>query len=313
MFFLFWFFALVHQSGGLLPDAGAALLPEPGFVMADDGPRVRKNVVFAERDGFADRFTSLDIYRPRARHDEAGGLPILVYVHGGGWAVGDKRSVHLRPEWAERNGWIVVSLNYRLSPKVVHPEHARDVAAGVGWVLDNAAGFGGDRERVVVMGHSAGAHLVAIVATDPGLLGEVGHEPTDLAGVVLLDSGTYDIASQLESRWVKGTRRKMLEGAFGTDPQALEKASPMFWAGKAEKLPPVMAVYAGDRYWSRVESQRLIEIWKSRSTRALTHHAPDKNHAGINRLLGTPGDADTEAVEAFMKWAFGQELDAREP
>lgn len=306
MYMLFLLVALSHHPGGILSNEPAGADSVPRVVFEADAPRVRKGIVYAERDGFPERLTSLDIYRPSAQAEGSGARPILVFVHGGAWAFGDKRSVNTLPQWCEREGWILVSLNYRLSPKVIHPEHARDVAAGLAWVFEHAEEFGGDPERVVLMGHSAGAHLAGIVATDPDLLGEVDHAPTELAGVVLLDGGSYDIAAQLGSKWLGATRRRMLEGAFGTDKQVWVEASPMIQAKSAKALPPVLAVYAGNRARSRIESKKLVEIWKSRSPRAQTHHAPNKNHAGINRLLGTEGDPDTEAVEKFLKWAFGR-------
>jgi arylformamidase len=306
MMTLFLLMAFAHHAGVSTTETEVAE-SVPRVVWQEDATRVRKDIVYAEREGFADRFTSLDVYRPSAKAERSDARPILVFVHGGAWVFGDKRSVNMLPQWCEREGWILVSLNYRLSPKVIHPEHARDVAAGLAWVFDHAGDIGGDPERVVLMGHSAGAHMAAIVATDPDLLGEVDHVPTDLVGVVLLDGGAYDIAAQLGSKWLGGTRRKMLEEAFGTDNQVWVEASPMIQAKSAKALPPVLAVYAGDRVRSRIESKKLVEIWKSRAPRAMSHHAPDKNHAGINRLLGTPGDPDTEAVEKFVKWAFAKE------
>lgn len=139
---------------------------------------------------------ALDVAIPRAPRGPAARLPACVFVHGGAWQRGDKRGALNRGVDAAlaARGLVGVAANYRLSPAVRHPEHARDVAAAVAWLHGNvakvrtrAAGlgraaidtlamrqFGGDPERIVLVGHSAGAHLVMQVLADPRLLRDAG-------------------------------------------------------------------------------------------------------------------------------------------
>jgi len=114
---------------------------------------------------------SLNVYRsPVESKDKL--LPVVIWVHGGGWRTGEKDNragINLCQKWA-RAEMVVVGLDYRLSPAVVHPAHVEDVAAGIAWVHNHIAEYGGDPTRVFLLGHSAGAHLVALVATTPDYL-----------------------------------------------------------------------------------------------------------------------------------------------
>lgn len=298
------------QPGSDAPSFEDLLMPadettEPAVPEAspDADPRVlvRRGIRYAEREGVAARRTSLDIHRPA---DLEGPAPIVVFVHGGGWSIGDKALVNVKPAWAARNGWILVSVNYRLSPAVEHPEHARDVAAAVAWVRANAEAFGGDPDRIALMGHSAGAHLAAIVACEESLLGEVGMSPDQLAGVVLLDGAGYNLPRRMSTLPATGRLHDMYHGAFGADPDLWERASPTLQARPGDDLPALLAVHVGLRIESRVESRELADKWRESGSRAEVHHARGNDHAGINRQLGEPGDADTPVIEAFLRSVF---------
>jgi len=304
---------LVHFVAALFLFVLPALQAEPPAedtissakaVAAQPSSIATKNISYTSRAGTANRFNTLDVYHlsESDRHDEV--RPVLVFIHGGGWSFGDKRAVNLLPDWCDANGWVLVSLNYRHSPQVQHPAHAQDVAVGVQWVFENIAEYGGNPDQVVLLGHSAGAHLAAIVASDPGLLGLYQRKPSDLAGVVLLDGAGYDITTQLESAATPASRRRMLENAFGTDKEKWIRASPMHWAAKPIVKPPLLAVHAGKRVASKVESEQLAKLWASNASRAEVHHAPRKTHGTVNREMGTTADPDTEAVKAFIRWAF---------
>ena len=104
----------------------------------------------------AERHGSVDLYLP----DASGPRPAVVYVHGGEWTKGDKAEVSFKPKFFTENGVVFVSTNYRLFPAAKHPAHASDVAAAVRWTVDHIAEYGGDPKKVVLMGHSAGCHLV---------------------------------------------------------------------------------------------------------------------------------------------------------
>jgi len=285
--------------------------PEPGGDRTSDTKldavatmRVSQDIKYIDRAGSADGLTSLDVYQPSNESEEL--RPILLYIHGGGWAIGDKANVWLRPQWAFENDWVLVSVNYRLSPAVMHPEHARDVAAAIAFVHQRAAEYGADPDRIVIMGHSAGAHLAGIVATDETLLGEYGLAPSDLQGVVLLDGAAYNIPSQMKSAWLGEKTRAMFEQAFGLDPALWVQASPTLQAVVGDELPPLLAVHV-PRLRARFEAIELVGVWNKTGAQATRYFAPNKDHASLNRLMGRKNDPDTQAVELFIRAAFGQE------
>lgn len=177
----------------------------------------------------------LDVYSA-SDGSESESHPVVVWVHGGGWRHGDKDNrsgINLCKTWAKA-GIVVVNLNYRLTPDVMHPAHVEDVAAGIAWVQKNIAKHGGDPKRIYLLGHSAGAHLVALVATNPEYLKAHRLVPnTALAGVMAIDTASYDLAS---------TRtlavRRMIHDAFGDDPKTLANASPLLNAKENRNTCP---------------------------------------------------------------------------
>jgi len=268
-----------------------------------------KDIQYINRPWTRKALTSLDVYQPVREdgyEDATVDRPILIFIHGGGWAFGDKKRLEHKAEMALRNGWVYVSINYRLSPRVKHPEHSRDAAAAIAYVRDHAEEFGGDPDNIVIMGHSAGAHIAGIVASDEDLLGEYEMQPSELNGVVLLDGAGYDIPNQMNSRALNGTTRKMYENAFGEDEDVWVQASPTLQAKPGDDLPPLLAVHI-DRYQSRLETPKLVEAWQKSGAEAQLHYAPEPDHKGINTNIGIKNDPDSQVVEVFILKAFTQD------
>jgi acetyl esterase/lipase len=133
----------------------------------------------------------LDLYLPKGRKQ----FPVLVLVHGGAWVIGDNRCFGLYTsvgEFLASRGIGVVLPNYRLSPWVKHPAHVEDVARAVAWTRANIGKYGGDPERLFLAGHSAGGHLVSLLATDETWLKAEGMTASALRGVITI-SGVYHI------------------------------------------------------------------------------------------------------------------------
>ncbi len=265
---------------------------------------VTRGIKYIDRPGTLDFFTSLDVYQPATQSKT--NRPILIYVHGGGWAIGDKSRVHEKADWAFENDWILVSVNYRLTPQVMHPEHARDVAAAVAYIHEHAHEIGGDPDRIVLIGHSAGAHLAGIVSSDEQLLGEFGLAPSNICGTVLLDGAGYNIPQQMKSLLLVGKSRAMFEAAFGFDPELWIQASPTLQAMPGDDLPPLFAVHV-PRLRSTIESKEIVKVWNTTGAEATRHFAPNKDHASINHTMGNRNDPDTQAVEEFIRSVLNQD------
>ena len=128
---------------------------------------VKRNIPYAEP---AHERQVLDVYSPQGAKD----LPVVFWIHGGGWQTGDKSSVQVKPQAFMDKGFVFVSTNYRLWPGVEMGTIVRDVAKSIHWVHDHIAGHGGDPKRLLVMGHSAGAQLAALICTDDRYLKSEG-------------------------------------------------------------------------------------------------------------------------------------------
>lgn len=255
--------------------------------------------------GVDPRLLSLDIYEAKGE----GPHPILVMVHGGGWMAGDKTGrgvIAPKASWFAEKGFIFASVNYRLSPAVSHPEHANDVAQAIGWLAEHAEEFGGDPQRIFLMGHSAGAHIVAAVGTDPRHLERAGCPPTLVKGTIPLDVGAYDMSLRTN---LPPDGRRIYEAAFGTpgsgqtDPWA--EASPITHVkgpDAAERIAPFLLV-------SSSQPQRRVARTNTRAfAKALREHEimvevveVDKTHGECSSHVGVPGDPLTLAVDAFLK------------
>jgi acetyl esterase/lipase len=262
-------------------------------------PRVRRDLQYAKIDGVDPNLLSLDVYAP-ATGDKH---PVLVMIHGGGWSGGDKRNPGVattKPRFFTERGYVYVTINYRLSPAVLHPAHIEDVAAALAFVHDHVAKVGGDPDRIQVMGHSAGAHLAALVSTDGRRLGAHGKGLGIIKGVILLDGAGYDIPAVMTGEDRRPGARTTYARAFGTDEAGWRDASPIAHVAAGKGIPPFLIFHAGAREASEVQAQALAGALGAAGVAARVVHAPGKDHGSINRDIGTPGDGPTRAILAFL-------------
>lgn len=131
---------------------------------------------------------SMDIYRPEGAHGRA---PVVVFFYGGSWRTGERSYYRFVGRALARRGILVLIPDYRKAPAHPFPDFMFDAAKATAWARDNAAGLGGDPLRLTLMGHSAGAHIAALLGTDQRYLAREGMKPRDLAGIVGL-AGPYD-------------------------------------------------------------------------------------------------------------------------
>lgn len=131
---------------------------------------------------------SLDVYRPAQSTSPA---PVVVFVYGGSWQRGRREYYRFVGRALSAQGFLVLIPDYRKAPEHPFPAFVEDAAAATAWARDHAAQWGGDRRRIFLMGHSAGAHIVALLGTDASYLQARGMRPRELAGVIGL-AGPYD-------------------------------------------------------------------------------------------------------------------------
>lgn len=247
------------------------------------GSRVLRDVAYG-----TDPAQRYDVYAPA----EARGLPIIAIVHGGGWRYGDKGNAGLAApkaaHWLPR-GYVLVSINYRMLPDADPALQARDVAAAVAHLQRHSNQWGGDPARTVLMGHSSGAHLVALLGAQPSLLTEAGARRP--RAVVALDSAAMNVEQIMQARHLP-----LYDRAFGDDPKTWVAVSP--WHALSPASLPMLLVCSSRRQDSCAQARGLAE-------RARDLHVPvqvlpeDLSHMQINRELGAPSDY-TSAVDRFI-------------
>lgn len=302
---------MLHLPLALLALAGTAPAAPP------DPPVVAwRDLAYATVEGVEPHLLALDLYT----REESEARPVLVMIHGGGWRSGDKanRSVTERKvPCFVGHGFVYVSVNYRLSDGsgVQHPTQVRDVASALAWVHDHAAEYGGDPERLFVMGHSAGAHLAALVATDERRLAAVGKPLSILEGVVCLDSAAYDLAGNAADAGAGARAVELYENAFGEDRGRWADASPLRHVAAGKGIPPMLLFHTGNRVAAEARTVEFAEALREAGVPARVVHAADRDHAGINRLIGEGSDPYTAEIMAFLAdprgtAATGDERDA---
>lgn len=272
--------------------ARAAILPR--LPSLPDDVRVERNIPYTQIEGVDPMLTSLDVYMP----PNAERLPVMIFIHGGSWRMGDKRLVAFKPAAFTKRGFIFVSINYRLSPAVRHPAHVQDVAKAIAWVHQNIEKHGGDPERIYVMGHSAGAHLAALVSTDERHLEAAGAGLEVLKGTVLLDGAGYYIPFMMEEGEVGA--KTIYAAAFGELFEVWEDASPLTHVAPKKGIPPFLIVHAGQRRTSRIQGERFGAALRDAGVEVTLVDAPDKNHLTVNYTIGRDGDELTETIFQFL-------------
>lgn len=216
--------------------------------------------------------------------------PVILYVHGGGWTKGDRSRVYGMPQWLTSRGYLMVSIDYRKIPATDIDGQVADLAAAIDWTRRNIRRHGGDPERIVLMGHSAGAHLVALAT----VLGRTGN----VRGVIANDVQAYDLVAYATKR---GTIGEMFGTAFTDEPANWVRWSPITHARRANRLPPHLILYSR----SQGERRRSISIGyanvlKSRGVRVTVFDGSAYTHGAIAARLGRQGDAATHAIEKFL-------------
>ncbi len=240
-------------------------------------------------------FKSLDLYTPAAGKQH----PVVIWVHGGGWKIGDKRGVNSKPQAFTEHGYLLVSINYRLHPHASYDQQAQDVAQAIRWVREHAQDYGGNPDEIFLMGHSAGAHLVALVSTNPAYLKAESLSLKAIKGTILLDGAGYDIADRINT--ANPTGKKIYTAVFGTDEKTWHAASPLTYVRKNQSIPPFLILHVASREDSRRQSQSLAKKLKANQISVKVVSAPGKTHMTINREIGQPDDLPTREIFEFLK------------
>lgn len=229
-----------------------------------------------------------DVYAPGNVH----AAPVIFMVHGGGWKRGDKaaRGVveNKVSHWLPK-GFVFVSVDYPMLPDATPLQQATFVGKALAVAQREAPSWGGDPHAFVLMGHSAGAHLVSLISAEPRLATSQGALPW--LGTVALDSAAFNVTTIMQSRHLG-----LYDNAFGSDPAAWSAASPI--AQLHSQIAPFLAVCSSRRADSCAQARAFADKAKTYGSR-VDVLPQDLRHGVINKALGEPGDY-TAAVDAFL-------------
>lgn len=266
---------------------------------------VKRNIPYANP---AHERQVLDIHAPPG----AKNLPVVFWIHGGGWQTGDKSSVQKKPQFFMDNGFVFVSTNYRLLPSVDMGTIVGDIARSIRWVHDHIADYGGDPKRLLVMGHSAGAQLAALVCIDDRYLKSEGLSLAILKGCVPVDGDTYDVPAIIETaetrRRVHGLPQAKFghREKFGNDPAKHRDFSAVTHVAPGKGIPPFLILHVADHPDVSAQAMRLGNVLKEAGIPVTVFGARETNHTRINAELGLPDDPSTKALQEFLAKALKQ-------
>ena len=259
----------------------------------------------------------LDIYRPR-QPPGPGPAPVLVYLHGSGWTVGDKREQGLPMMlFLASQGWICVTANYRLSPRATWPDHVVDAKRAMAWVRANIADYGGDPELVAVSGGSAGGQLAALVALTPGDPAfQPGFEELDShADACALFYAVYDLTNQEGLRgngFLWFLERAVMKTKFSERPELFRDASPMNRV--SAQAPPFLVVQGvNDTLVPVGEARQFVQRLRAVSRQPVVYaELPGAQHAfEVFRSVRTAHTV--AAVADFLAWVKGRKVASPKP
>ena len=263
------------------PTEGAASRPAQTPVLAENTIE-HKDVAYGGPDA---KLNVLDIYSPA----KASKSPVLIFVHGGEWTKGDKREISCKPKFFNEHAIVFVSVNYRLSPKDKHPAQVDDVATAIAWVREHIAEYGGDPNKIVLMGHSAGCHLATLTALNPESLAKVKLKPSDLRGVVAWSGGMYDLVARAKAG---GMYLPYIQATFGDSEESQRAASPMTYTQNAKGGPTFLFASTDEERSasSRQAAEAMVEAINKAGGTAKTAILAGKTHFATNHELGADGD-----------------------
>lgn len=272
-----WIVALVFAAGC----ANDTVVPEAP-ARPPTGPGVTQGIAYGEGPQRA-----LDLFVPEGKKGE----PLVAFVHGGAWQGGSRHEYESIARLLQAKGIAAASIDYRLSPAVRHPAHTEDVAHALAWLAAHAAAYGYDPKRIFVVGHSAGGHIAATIATDPKLLALAAP-----AGFVGLE-GIYDLP-HLAKRW-PGYPSWFLNNAFGPNQASWPAASPT--RRKLVSRAPWLVVHSkGDELVDEGQADGWIAHLRAAGVPVEVLRPEGETHFAVVGNLSRPDDAVARAIVEFV-------------
>lgn len=261
-------------------------------------------IAYKALSGIDPNLLSLDVYHFGQTTPNS---PVIIYVHGGAWAIGDKaNSLDNKKNLFSSLGYILVSVNYRLSPstvstdpnRIMYPMHNNDVADAVKWIYDNINTYGGNKQKMALLGHSAGAHLVSLTGTSNLFLPTRSIPLNAIKGVASIDTEGYDVAFQCNDN------NTYYLNAFGNTNTNWVQASPLNQLFSGTSYPKFFIAKRGTAQRIGISDTFITKLQSvGVSVSQVTGNQYD--HEGINDAIGATGEtAITEPLKTFLAQCF---------
>jgi acetyl esterase/lipase len=229
----------------------------------------------------------LDVYSPKGE----GSHPIVVFFYGGSWSMGRKSQYAFMGAALAARGYVTVIPDYRLYPEVRFPTFLEDSAQAVAWTRQHAHEFGGDPDRIVLMGHSAGAHMAAMLAVNSKYLEKAGVPSRSIVGLVGL-SGPYALDPNTD------TLHAIFASPYGPDDW-----QPVHFA--SSRSPPTLLLHGlDDKVVYSMHTEKMRDALLSHGASVETHFYPGRGHADTAASFTLVARFRTPALEqtlAFLK------------
>ncbi len=297
LFLIFLISASFSCTSDQLPMKQDTIYPSPVKVSQAQMDSVSQNDVerdirYREESDADPQFSLLDVYYKKTS-GSAKQKPVIVFVHGGGWTKGDKSKIDDTeggqiPEFFVDQGYILVSINFRLAPNVRLQDMAQDIAKALKWVSVNIRRYGGDGKNLTLWGYSSGAHLVSLVATDPAYLSRYNLSFSNLSGVIAMDVPQYDaplalrrLAKEKMGDMNPSDRITYLKKLFGNSKDAQLSLSPVHFLKSGVTYPKFLLISSGiaiDR------PQTVNRDMTENFNQQLIQHGVDSRHVHFSQM-----------------------------
>jgi len=264
-------------------------------------------IEYKQINGIDPSLLSLDIYY---NSDVDTQKPVIVYVHGGAWSIGNKSyQIENKVNLFRSLNYIFISINYRLSPfpfetsnpnRIKYPDHNVDVADALLWINNNINQYGGNKDKLALLGHSAGAHLVALTGTNKNFLENVGLSLERIKGVAVFDTEGYDVNKQVTT----GNYQNLYSNAFGTDSTLNIDASPIYNVINTISYPKFFIAKRGNTQRIKLADD-FINVLEANGVSVSQVNGSIYDHSGINNAIGEPNEVlITDPLKQFFAECF---------
>lgn len=241
------------------------------------------------------RLNALDVYMPK----KGSKSPVIIWVHGGLWAFGDKSDVGIKPAFFTEKGFIFVSINHRLSPDIKHPGHMQDVAHALVWVYNNIVHYSGDPEKIFLMGYASGAQMSVMITVNKKYLDEAQGSLDMIKGVISVDGLGFDVAKIIPDN--NNKVKDWCLDTFGLTEKEWQEASPVTHIKPGITVPPMFVAYSGVQTPTESDALNLARKFKDSGVSIQVKSYAKKNSLSIHREFGKEGDPVGQDVLVFLQ------------